>query len=859
MAQQQRRRGAAAIGRRQNPLLLLLLLLLAVLSMLAVGARAAPRDRDRERERQSERRSSRGSSSSTSGSRQDRAGDAKAKDVKAPAVAANETPSKDTAPQKPAPPPTAAAPAPPPKKAPPPPPPPPPELPSYARNTSAYAWTGAGSPSFTSYPEVTPGQPWSMPRLLERPALAVALGSGGARAAPLALGWARALARMGVMSHARHLAATSASAWVAAPYAYQSAAGGDDAFFGPWLPPEHLGPAAADLQRTLSPGSFGAAVAGKGVMPIGGALGALLPGGSSASDPSGAITRWTSGVATVFLEPFGLASVAPPTAVGTLSSNSSSRAAAALKGAQGGVGSAADGPFLFDAIRATRDGGLLGLFGAALGGGSGGSAAGASSSSGRAPSAAPTFDPARGGGRPFPIIAASVVTPLAGIAAVASSSSSSSSSSPSPSSADNNNRLLWRPFEMTPLYSGLPVAGVPAAADPKLLSGVLVENLGGNSRVRPSFANATKEAAQRRWGAEMAQKQEQGGSAVAAANANATAIDLFPKRPADLPFLSSSPAGGPVELLLQAPAARDAPPLSLAAALGGASSDPSLATNGGKDRDSLQEAYLASPGSLTGQWLDLADGSATDSTAITAALRRKPTHLVACLSTKEGPEKTAGEWASAEPGVAALFGATGAAPPSSSSSSSSSSARLHPSQVFARADYEKFFAALRRAWLRPLDNPSDVPGFKEGVASPLRPGTLQAARTVAPVFRTRHSVLPNPKAGVPGGHDVEVLWVVNARAGAWESRLPVEVRTLVQGARGVLGSPTADFPYLPHAVSSALSTEAFVLLSQQADWQLREASDRVVEFVADAQAEHARARYLSEARAAGLGVGGGKA
>jgi hypothetical protein len=853
--QQQRRRATAAIGRRQN--LLLLVLLALSLALLAGGARASPRDRERERERQSERRSSRGSSSSsssTSGSRQDRAADAKAKDVKASDADAKEPPAKEPPAKDKTPPPKAAAPphAPPPKKAPPPPPPPPPELPSYARNTSAYAWTGAGSPSFNSYPEVTPGQPWSMPLLLERPALAVALGSGGARAAPLALGWARALARMGVMSHARHLAATSASAWVAAPYAYQSS-GGDDSFFGPWLPPEHLGPTAADLPRTLSPGSFGASVAGKGVMPIGGALGALLPGGSSASDPSGAITRWTSGVATVFLEPFGLASVAPPTAVGTLSSNASSRAAAALKGAQGGIGSAADGPFLFDAIRATRDGGLLGLFGAALGGGSGGSgASSSSSSSGKPLSAAPTFDPARGGGRPFPIVAASVVTPVAG---------ASSSSSTSSNDKDNNNRLLWRPFEMTPLYSGLPVAGVPASADPKLLSGVLVENLGGNSRVRPSFANATKEAAQRSWEAEMAQKQ--GGSVVSAAanaNANATASDLLPKRPADLPFLSSSPSGGPVELLLQAPAARDAPPLSLAAVLGGASSDPSLATSGnGKDRDSLQEAYLASPGSLTGQWLDLADGAATDSTAVTAALRRKPTHLVACLSTKEGPEKTAAEWASAEPGVAALFGATGGA--ASPSSSSSSATHLHPSQVFARADYEKFFAALRRAWLRPLDNPSDVPGFKEGVASPLRPGTLQAARTVAPVFRTRHSVLSNPKAGVPGGHDVEVLWVVNARSGAWESRLPIEVRTLVQGARGVLGSPTADFPYLPHAVSSALSTEAFVLLSQQADWQLREASDRVVEFVADAQAEHARARYLSEARAAGLGGsgGGGKA
>lgn len=159
---------------------------------------------------------------------------------------------------------------------------------------------------------------------------------------------------------------------------------------------------------------------------------------------------------------------------------------------------------------------------------------------------------------------------------------------------------------------------------------------------------------------------------------------------------------------------------------------------------------------------------------------------------------------------------------------------LHPSQVFARADYEKFFAALRRAWLR-ADDLDFPPGFKDGVQAPLRLGNAHAGRTVAPVFRARHAVLANPRAGVPGGHDVEVLWVVNARAGAWESRLPAGTRDLVQGSRGVLGSPVADFPHLPQGVASPLSAEAFVLLSQQADWQLREASDRVLEFLADAQ------------------------
>jgi len=741
------------------------------------------------------------------------------------------------------------------------------------KNITAYSWApnppAAAAPFFSSFPEVTPGSPWAIPSLLERPPLAVSFGGAGARAAPLAYGWARALSRMGVLPRARHLSATSAAAWLAAPYCYRGGGGGgggdDDTFFGSWLQPESLGPTTADLAGTLSAGSWGGAVAGKAVGGGGGAaaasggggtLGALLASAPPPLVPQGAVTPWSADVAAVYLRPFRLDASASPTAVGTAASDSAGRAAESQDGVAAALASAAEGggsvgsPFLLDAIRATRDGGLLGLVGAAFEatqkpqGADAGATAGGGGGGGGRRTAPPTFDASRGLGRPFPIIVAT---------------------------ADGDAPF----FELTPLYAGSPAGG-----------GVLVEPFGANARMRPAAVREIKEAARLAWeGEQRAALPPALAGAAAAGNATlsgAAEPPPLPERPADMPYvlapgpLGGAGGGGAVELPLQSPAGRGAQPLSLAAVVGAASAP--LPQQPQQQQQQQQQVYLPASATLGGAWTALSEGAATDGTAVLAALRRAPTHLVACVSAASlDPDVPAAAWAASEPAVAALFGAGAADAASSSSSSSSSSPsaasakdpsgleaqqqqrqqrqRQRRQQVFPRADYELFYTAMRRAWLQGAEGgPSAVTGFKDGPAAPLRLAPAQAARTAAPVFRTRHAVLPNALAGVRGGHDVEVLWVVNARSGAFESRLPAAVRALVQGGRSVRGSVSMDFPFVASA-ASASAPEIVALLSQQADWQLREGVERVAAFVDDVRrAEQRRARAAACPAAAGAGA-----
>jgi hypothetical protein len=880
---------AAPSGMRPASRPLVLILLAAVVLSLTIPASSA--------ERRSEK--SRGGGARD----RDRSDRSAARERKAAAAAEREADAAAAPARPPAAPKPPAAPRP-----------PPPELPPWARNTSAFSWTGAGTaaaaaaapaaanttpptpptpttPLAFTYPEVASAfdpnahnndSPisWAMPALLDRPSLAVSLGGAGARAAALSWGWSRALARFGVLSRARHLTSTQTSAWLAAPLAYRQAADSDDAFYGPWLPPENLGPTPADLAKTLPAGSWGERVAGKSLTGLfGGGLGG---GGPNNDAPAGSVSPWSAGVASVVLEPFGLDSSGSPSALGTVSANSSGRAAAALKG-RDLSSAAADRPFLLDAFRATRDGGLFGLFGAALGGGGGGgggargggsapASASSSSSSSSAASKAdrpPVFDPARNGGRPFPVIVASAVAGGSGAGGGGSSSSGGGGSrdaaaTPSPSSSSSS---PFRPFEITPLYAGLPGTH---PNDPRLLSGVLVETFGANSRLRPSFVAAAKSAGQQAWEADQRRRLAAGDAAVkasvaaraavaaAAASSNQTSVDaitaaaaavpseLLPERPASMPFLASLPSSSAIELQLQSPASRGAPPLSLAAVLGATTAAPAAERRDPRE----QEAYLASPGSLNGQWFGLADGAATDGTAVLAALRRAPTHLIACVAAADSPDLASSEWAAKEPSVAALFGAYPASAPPLFRNKLTPAALNAASQVFARAEYERFYQAMRRAWLGGDDFAAEVAGFREGPSAPLRLGPLQTGRTSAPVFRLRLRVLPNARAGVEGGRDVEVLFVVSARAGLWEARLPADVQSFVQGGRQVLGSPTWQYPHLPTAAATALQPEVVALLSQQADWQLRQAVDSVIEFVGDAKAEDARARYVQDARAA---------
>jgi hypothetical protein len=89
-----------------------------------------------------------------------------------------------------------------------------------------------------------------------------------------------------------------------------------------------------------------------------------------------------------------------------------------------------------------------------------------------------------------------------------------------------------------------------------------------------------------------------------------------------------------------------------------------------------------------------------------------------------------------------------------------------------------------------------TPGFETNHVFPssqydtLVEGLLAAQRAGKTVmFRDRYQVRENERYGIPGGWQVEVLWVYNERVPAWEQQLPYEIRAMI--GRGSL----ENFPH----------------------------------------------------------------
>ena len=142
-----------------------------------------------------------------------------------------------------------------------------------------------------------------------------------------------------------------------------------------------------------------------------------------------------------------------------------------------------------------------------------------------------------------------------------------------------------------------------------------------------------------------------------------------------------------------------------------------------------------------------ADGGDLENFGLLALLRRRVERIVVFVNTLQPLEDI-------DPYIPPLFGYT--------------TTECPHNQVFARAAFDDVVAALRAAKRR-----------GRGV-----------------VAATRLAVEPNAWWGVAGGWEVEVCWVYNERAPAWEARLDAGIRRAIdEGQPPRAAGPFANFPF----------------------------------------------------------------
>ena len=132
-------------------------------------------------------------------------------------------------------------------------------------------FTGANESWFT-YPElINPSTSnYSIPALLAKPNVGIAISGGGFRAATLGLGWLRALHSLNITSTARYLASNSGGSWLTAAYSFQKKYPLDQ-FLGNYTPPDQL--TLEVLEATdKDEASFAAAIANASII-VGAAIG----------------------------------------------------------------------------------------------------------------------------------------------------------------------------------------------------------------------------------------------------------------------------------------------------------------------------------------------------------------------------------------------------------------------------------------------------------------------------------------------------------------------------------------------------------------------------------------------------------
>ncbi|WIA31484.1 hypothetical protein OEZ86_002377 [Tetradesmus obliquus] len=177
-------------------------------------------------------------------------------------------------------------------------------------------FTGANE-SWFEYPETAASGNYTIPSLLDKPKLGIAVSGGGFRAATLGLGWLRALHMLNVTSKARYLTSNSGGSWLNAAFSFQDSVP-LDSFLGPYLPPQQL--SQQQLQQADSGnGSFAGVIANAGI---------LIPGAADAVEDAFrslkpgqqlGIGAWSNAIGRAFLAPYNLNSDASTiTAAGTV-------------------------------------------------------------------------------------------------------------------------------------------------------------------------------------------------------------------------------------------------------------------------------------------------------------------------------------------------------------------------------------------------------------------------------------------------------------------------------------------------------------------------------------------------------------
>jgi hypothetical protein len=85
--------------------------------------------------------------------------------------------------------------------------------------------------------------------------------------------------------------------------------------------------------------------------------------------------------------------------------------------------------------------------------------------------------------------------------------------------------------------------------------------------------------------------------------------------------------------------------------------------------------------------------------------------------------------------------------------------------------------------------------------------------------------------GIPGGYEVNVLFVLNGRSSQWEAALPEPTLRWLDKQR----NSTGPFRYYPNVHHTLEAPGPLInLLSQQASWAFRAKKAEVLEFVAGA-------------------------
>jgi hypothetical protein len=104
-----------------------------------------------------------------------------------------------------------------------------------------------------------------LPALAQKRHLGIAYSGGSARAAALALGWARGLHLLNFTKEAGYLASNSGSTWFNAAFSFQEMHSSKD-FLGPYMPPESLTLKILDETARGASGSFASVMANASVL-----------------------------------------------------------------------------------------------------------------------------------------------------------------------------------------------------------------------------------------------------------------------------------------------------------------------------------------------------------------------------------------------------------------------------------------------------------------------------------------------------------------------------------------------------------------------------------------------------------------